>query len=350
MAAGIRRTQAGRLVIAVVLAGATPAPAASQELAATVAPAVDYCAELRTVLKLREDFRESVTSEFKRKTPKLPGAERKRQEKIRMAFGAIEHTLREQLKQYYPDATDSVRRAIVGRLRQDSMVVSVFGNGNLKTAVADTAGAARVQGALGVVRSTCAADFTVQLNVAATSDTIRANFGTSLLAPATGGFLKAGLVDFRASDALRIGAGRVGIHVYSTASTSDWGVPGTDTVTFQATVLGIGAGIYKGLLRNAFDDTFVAVDLEVGAAYRGLYGDLVSDRNDAIRARMLGSEAQHFLGLELGFSLQVSQVRGGLHFYYFPKTQIAGLGGGQVVAGFALQGGIVGRRLLRFRT
>ena len=350
MAGRICHTQAWRPILAAALIGSTPVRASAQELAATVAPPADYCSQLRTVLNLREDLRDSVRRTLKNQQPKLDRAQRKRTEKIIMTSGSIATNLKLQLKDFYPQVADSIIDSIVGRLRKDSMVVSVFGNGNVKTAIADTTGATRVQGALGVVRSTCAADFTVQLNVAATSDTIRGNFGTTLLAPATGGFLKAGLVDFRAADAVRIGSGRIGIHVYTTASTSDWEVPGPDTLVFQATVLGLGGGVYKQLLRNDFDGTFVAVGLEIGAAYRGLYGDLVSDRNDAARVSMLGSEAQHFIGLEVGFSLQVSQLRGGLHFYYFPRTDIAGLGRGQVVAGFALQGGLIGKRVERLRT
>jgi hypothetical protein len=328
-----------------------PGLASAQELAATVAPAADYCSQLRTAINLRADLRDSIRDSLETKHPQLKHKQRKRAEEAAMAPEAIAPELRKQLEVAYPSANDSVIKGILGRLARDSMVVSVFGNGNVKTAIADTTGTTRVQGAIGVVRSTCSADFTVQLNVAATSDTIRGTFGTSLLAPATGGFLKAGLVDFRAANALRVGRlGRIGLHFYTTVSTSDWGVPGADSLVFQATVVGLGAGIYKQLLRNDFDGTFVAVGLEIGAAYRGLYGDLTGDRNAPIRIRMLGSEAQHFLGPEVGFSLQVSQLRGGLHFYYFPSTEIPGLGRGQVVAGFALQGGLISRRVERLRS
>jgi hypothetical protein len=337
-------------LLAVVLA-AVADQAHGQELAATVAPPGDYCSELRTAINVRSDLQKDARRKLKQSQPKLTREERKRAERASFASSPFKAEVTKQLKLLYPEATQGRLDSILGRLVRDSMVVSVFGNGNVKTAIADTTGATRVQGALGVVRSTCSADFTVQLNVAATSDTIRSNFGTSLLAPATGGFLKAGLVDFRAADALRLGrAGRIGLHVYTTVSASDWGVPGTADEIFQATVVGLGAGVYKQLLRNDFDGTFVAVGLEMGAAYRGLYGDLAGEGNRLRRIRMLGSDAKHFVGPEIGFSLQVSQLRGGLHFYYFPSTDIPGLGRGQVVAGFALQGGLISRRILRLRT
>jgi hypothetical protein len=253
--------------------------------------------------------------------------------------------------------SDSARRADAAKandlldwINADSMIVSVFGNGNVKSAVSDTS-ATSVQGVLGVVRSTCSADFTVQLNVAARSDTIKGNFGVSILAPAAGGFLQAGLVDYRSPHAFRMGGlGRMGPHLYASVSTSNWLLPDTAVVdrVFQATALGLGAGLYKQLLRNDFAGTFVSVGLDLGLAYRGLYGDLAGKADSTFRVRFLNSTKKHFLGPEMGFNLQVGQLKGALHFYYF-ATDVPGLGRGQVVAGFAVQGDIISRRVTRER-
>jgi hypothetical protein len=235
----------------------------------------------------------------------------------------------------------------------ESVVVAVYGDGNVKTALADTTGAARAQGALGVVRSTCKLDFTVQLNVAATSDTILNGHGIALLAPATGGALKAGLIDVRIRDGpnLPLGLGTFGIHLYGSVSTSNWSseVPDTTDVfeTIQVSSVGIGLALSKQVLRQDLGGAFIGVTSELGASYRGLYGDIVAERSDSFRVRVLGSPSTHFVGLDAGFDIQFNQLRGALHFYYFPHTQIPGLGKGQVVAGFALQGNLLSSRTLR---
>jgi hypothetical protein len=338
-------------------------PLASQELAATVAPGKQYCQGLEAAIRLRREVEDSIKRLINDSIAgiedtaerKAASKQRKHLRQVRIESTAFRDELENRLRHYldiHPprDTVANSLDSVMNRLEQDSMVVSVFGNGNIKTAIADTSGQTRVQGAVGVVRSTCRADFTVQLNVAAAGDTLFRDYGTSLLAPATGGFFKAGLVDFRAVDAMRLGAlGRIGIHVYGTVSTNNWAVAQGDTSVFQATIAGLGAGVYKQLLRNDLDGTFVNVGLDLGIAYRGLYGDLATSTNQGNRIGALDSKAKHFVGPEIGFSLQVSQVRGALHFYYFPSTDIPGLGRGQVVAGFAVQGGIISRRILRDR-
>jgi hypothetical protein len=333
---------------------ALPRSLPAQELAATVAPAKQYCQGLEAAIHLRREIRDSIHRLVDSTHSGESSSARRRLRTSMEEAAAAATELEKKLTAYtrdHPRTADTVAN-IMKRLDQDSMVVSVFGNGNVKSAIADTSGATRVQGAIGVVRSTCRADFTVQLNVAASGDTLFRDYGTSLLAPATGGFFKAGLVDFRAVDAMRLGGlGHVGVHAYGTVSTNNWGVVGaSDTTIFQATVVGLGLGVYKQLLRNDLDRTFVNVGLDLGAAYRGLYGDLAAEPNDENRVIALQSKAKHFIGPEIGFSLQVSQVRGALHFYYFPSTDIPGLGRGQVVAGFAIQGGIISRRVLRDRS
>lgn len=332
---------------------ALPRVVTAQELAATVAPGKQYCQGLEAAIHLRREVRDSIQHWVDSVHKGKPRGERRRERDKRLESAEAATSLKDRLTLYaktHPRQGESAD-AILARLDQDSMVVSVFGNGNVKAAIADTSGGTRVQGAIGVVRSTCRADFTIQLNVAAAGDTLFREYGTSLLAPATGGFFKAGLVDFRAVDAMKLGAlGHIGLHAYGMVSTNNWGVIGApDTTVFQATVVGLGFGIYKQLLRNDFDGTFVNVGLDLGAAYRGLYGDLAAPANEANRVRLLGNAKRHFVGPEIGFSMQVSQVRGALHFYYFPSTDVPGLGRGQVVAGFAIQGGIISKRVLRDR-
>jgi hypothetical protein len=328
----------------------------AQVLASTVAPPDSYCTKLRFADDIRKDilrhFRDTVTGSPKEKRVaiKRAGQDHSLDSSVLAALSAAYknplHTADSAKKADHDEAVK-----VQQWLNADSMIVSVFGNGNVKSAVSDTT-ATSVQGVLGVVRSTCAADFTVQLNVAAKADTIKGNFGVSILAPATGGFLQAGLIDFRVPHAFRLaGLGYLGPHFYASVSTSNWLLPPDPTGierTFQATALGLGAGVYKQLLRNDLSGTFVSVGLDVGLAYRGLYGDLASKNDTAFRGIFLETEKKHFLGPEVGFNMQVGQLKGALHFYYF-ACDVPGLGRGQVVAGFAIQGDIIARRVVRER-
>jgi hypothetical protein len=109
------RSRALILILVSGLIGSMPARAPAQELAATVAPAADYCSQLRTAISLRADLRQ-----------------RRRAEAAAMGSSAMDAELKKQLRVAYPSATTSGIDSIFGRLAKDSMVVSVFGNGNVR--------------------------------------------------------------------------------------------------------------------------------------------------------------------------------------------------------------------------
>jgi hypothetical protein len=249
--------------------------------------------------------------------------------------------------------------------------VQLFLSGNLRDVVGQSEQGAQGTGALGMRYIGPAYVATGLINVAGSFDTVDAGFGATMLPPANGRGLNAGLLDIRrrylfgkdehcrrihdlrfVADSLRNAhaevpkemQGRVvcslGLHTYLGVSTSRWATakdPETDTVTATIDVPSWGAGI--GLTYTFIDDRFedkdLAMVLDAGLATRNLRGDLAADRRKVLRGDLIGTDRRNFYGLEVGLGIQYDNIGAALTYYFF-GGDVDGLSHGQVVAGVSI--------------
>jgi hypothetical protein len=130
-----------------------------------------------------------------------------------------------------------------------------------------------------------------------------------------------------------------GAHVYGSVSSARWVTGSSPAETDQTTnvgIMGLGTAVTYELLRGKVDENFVFAAIDLGPAYRGLFGDIASKGNDELKRRLYGSSAENWGGLELGLALQLNLLKGGINWYYFNGNS-KGLSGGQIVAGFSIQ-------------
>ena len=245
--------------------------------------------------------------------------------------------------------------------------VEVFGDGNVKGTVGQSDQATAAAGSLGMRYRDGTFVVTGSINVAGTNTTATKSFGATLLSPATGGPLNAGLIDVRMPRLVSVNnckpskdrTGKIksrkvakvlctfGLHVYGSAATTRWATAQTTdgAVTDSADVpfWGFGAGpsvtFFSGTIGEAGHQKPVSMVLDVGLVSRHLRGDLYSQ--DAIRQSLLGTTKKDFYGLELGLGLQYDNLRAGFS-YYFLNGDVPGLSHGQVVAGVSIQANLVG--------
>lgn len=234
-------------------------------------------------------------------------------------------------------------------LGRDSIQVRVFADGAVRASVAGQGdGSTASAGSIGVSVLSARSQFTTQISVATANDTLRDGYGTSILVPASGGRLAAGLVDVRLPKVYR----QWGVHTYASASSASWFTknPQATDETIGVAIAGLGASLYREVINQPLGpDNSAAVLVDVGLAYRGLFGDIANSEQQATetKLRTLGTDSEHFIGLELGLTIQVNDVRAALGFFFF-DTDATGLGDGQLVAAFSLQGGLlswVGKRV-----
>lgn len=249
-------------------------------------------------------------------------------------------------------AAQGLRAAAFGAT--GSKYVEVFADGNLKAALGQKSddNPQSASGSLGVLYRTDKLIAQFVINAVGQAEAVRGNFGASLLPPASGNSLSAGLMDITwvlVDD--RALCNTVAVHSYVSVSSAKWiHTPASSTEQEYAVVTGGGgAGMrcqfFGGpVVPNADDDpdensNTVAVYLDVGLAFRTIGGDVASTANDAVRESLLGTTKRQRLGVEVGLGIQVNGVKAGLTFYGF-HGEIPGLSDGQVVAGFSVQSAI----------
>lgn len=272
--------------------------------------------------------------------------------------------------------------------------VEVFADGNLKTAVGQEDNLQLASGSLGVtyVTDRTLANFVV--NAVGNNPVLKDGFGASLLAPASGNSLRAGLLEVTVRpfvryvrDPLKDSAGdvirdsvsgkpkpgkpnwdkeqltsgfgrRFGVRWYASVSSAEWeditaaGTEG-DSPTVGAVALGAGLGTRYYFLGGMLSpDTtpvevptsvetmagkdMVAVYLDIGGAFRSIGGDVASDDNVPRRIAFLRTDQRTKVGLEIGLGIQANGLKAGLTFYQF-SGDIPGFSHGQVIAGFSVQ-------------
>jgi hypothetical protein len=228
--------------------------------------------------------------------------------------------------------------AFAPRISRDSIHVRVFADGAVRAAIAGEGGPTSA-GSIGVSIASQRNLFSAQISLASANDTLSSDFGVALLTPGSGGTLAAGLIDFRRREVV----GAFGLHTYASASSSRWFTqdPAAPRTSIGIAVAGFGLSLYHEVINQPIgDDNSVAVLLDGGLAYRGLFGDIARATNNPVKLRTLGTTTEHFFGFEIGMTIQVNDVRAGLGFLFF-DTDAVGLGDGQLVAGFALQGALL---------
>ncbi len=229
----------------------------------------------------------------------------------------------------------------------DSVVLSLLVDGSVRTVLTGKSGDAPspAAGAVGVAFGRYNSNLTIMLNVVGSVDSVKREFGTSLLSPTSGGATAnrlSFLADYRR---LFNGSNGTGMHVYLSGAPMAW-VDTTPSAPKQERGLALGAGaqLSREVYYQEFDNsTTVGLIFDAGVVARSIHGDLSSPRSDALRSKLLGTNRRSFIGAELGATLQVREVRLGVSYYLF-GGDVPGLSKGQAVFGFAVANSIFSSR------
>lgn len=194
-------------------------------------------------------------------------------------------------------------------------------------------------GSLSLTAVTGFANLKAGIAIASTQDTVRDDFGTAMLAPASGRALTSGLLDARLN--------YLPVHLYFTASRSLWQVQDTPSViTSATTVLGMGALLYGELAAAKVQETDLRLSIEGGVALRFLGGDFMA-LDSTTRRSVLSTSRSAFIGPEVGMQITVGKMAGALQLYYMPHNdhdRVPGFSGLQLVAGIGVSGELFGSR------
>ena len=259
-------------------------------------------------------------------------------------------------------------------LPRDMKYVEVFADGNLKDAIAQDRSVQMASGSVGVTYATDRTLASFLINAVGTASPLTENFGSSLLAPASGGSLSAGMIDVTFRPFLRYRkpergdqnasepgglARRLATRWYLSISSAKW----TDVTASEeneaelpvigAVAAGMGTGIryffVSGFLNDRNRDlprpenvgdlaglNPVAVYFDLGPVMRWLGGDIGSDTNSTVRRALFGPGRRTRVGLEAGLGIQYQGMKAGLTYYWFDGEN-SGFSDGQVIAGFSVQ-------------
>lgn len=157
--------------------------------------------------------------------------------------------------------------------------------------------------------------------VASTQDTIKSNFGGSLLSPAKGASGSFLFEWYRKLDYPRLG--KPWLHLYGAFATSLWGVDTSASNPLYRTTNSVSAGCLLNwmLLNSQVAQTPVSLNAEVGFGLRHMDGDVRSllkggaDSTTFLKAFPTGKSS--FVGPEGGVTLSVGDVIASFHAYYF---------------------------------
>lgn len=253
--------------------------------------------------------------------------------------------------------------------------LEVFGDGNVKDVLGGGAAKASASAALGMHYVGNRYEVIGMVNIAGTNDTVRAHRGATILVPAAGKALNAGLLSIRgafkkwnddkcdtaASIPLRC---NWGWRVHADASTRVWAThlkregEGKDSVdrvvdTMEIPTWGGGLDLSYAFFRDGFradDGTYLPAQmvLDVGYAHRALRGDLIAKSRAALLDTLVGTSRQHnFDGLEVAMSMVFSQIRTSFTYVWL-NGGVDGLSRGQIVASVdlvaPLRSGLLSRR------
>lgn len=223
--------------------------------------------------------------------------------------------------------------------RLSGPVVLVFADGNIRGAARGESDASRVgTGSLGVSLAASFATYVATVAIASTQDTVDANYGASLLTPASGQSLASALFDVHLQ--------RVPVHFYASVARSLWRVRTEPSVqTASATVVGAGALAYRYIALGDVGGNQVGLKVEFGPSVRWLEGD-VRSRSVELQEELLKTSGTVFPGLEAGVQISFGSVSGAAQLYRLwdpdDGVRVDGLTGLQLVAGLGVTGQIFG--------
>lgn len=245
-----------------------------------------------------------------------------------------------------PGTAQGLTGFIFKRAPGSSDTVTIFADGNLRSAIGKDEDATLASGALGVEVKKQTVLLSLRITAAGTAQPLRERHAAAILVPGTGSSLNAGYGEIRITSSQAGSFFQSGLRGYVSVTTAEW----ADTLsnrTVGALVGGIGVGGFVNLFGGTLEDeagtaeepdvrrTRVAGVLDVGLAWRTLGGDVVSRANQDVLENLFNSDAKNRLGLEIGVALQVNDLKAGLTYYLFGGN-VPGLSRGQVVAGFSV--------------
>jgi hypothetical protein len=226
--------------------------------------------------------------------------------------------------------------------------VTVFADGNLRSAVGQGEDATLASGDLGLRVRKETVLLSLRIAATGTGQALRERQAAAILVPGTGSSLNAGYGEIRITTSKEGAFVQSGLRGYVSVTTAQW----TDTLTDRtvgALVGGAGVGGFVNLFGGTLGGTppanpgeaqgagktRVAAVLDLGLAWRTLGGDIADVTNEDVLIDLFDSAAKNRLGLEAGLALQLNDLKAGLTYYLFGGS-VPGLSRGQVVAGFSV--------------
>lgn len=240
--------------------------------------------------------------------------------------------------------------------------IEVLAEGNIKDVLGGSKATATAAGSLGLQFVGNRHIVTGMVNVAGTEDTVRTGYGATLLVPAAGKGLNAGMLALRTrfrqwsdttcGDYDYAITCNLGVRLRADASTRRWATkieritsaPGaTDSVERVTEVRdvptwGAGFGLWYAFFDGAIETTDnasrpVTMILDVGVAHRALRGDLGGEKpeTEELRNRLLGTGRRNFTGAEVGLTLVFDRIRSSFTYLWL-NGHADGLSRGQIVA------------------
>lgn len=201
----------------------------------------------------------------------------------------------------------------------DTARLTIFADGTARRLLTDgaTGGNDAGSGSFGAILATTNWKIRLNVNAAASADSITAAAGSFVLNPSVG--TSSGSLDLERVDALW----GFTVRGYASIATTTWA---DSLAASNSTVIGVGALLAADLNGRDDENDVYSMRFQAGLSYRSIGGD-ISDE-DALRLRMLGSTDQVFLGLEGGAQASLRNVTAGIGLYYLfdpDEGQIDGL-------------------------
>ncbi len=220
----------------------------------------------------------------------------------------------------------------------DSAIVLIFADGNVKGLVSNNKqNQASTTGAIGISVIKKNITWNALINIASTLDSLKTEFGTVVLNPASGKQFTSGLLEFHAKNFIK--KYNIGFHGYASGSSSYWSMNG---LTKSATVLGLGALVTYNIVNSRTRENEIAFGFEIGPSYRGIFGNISND--DEFYEKLLGTKGHHFLGLEGGLNIRFNHITAGIQGYLLYDVEynynIDGITSFQITGGISISGSI----------
>jgi hypothetical protein len=251
-------------------------------------------------------------------------------------------------------AAQTLRSAVFGE--RDRATVELFADANLKSLLAQNTGGSpqSAAGSVGLAYRTESVLAQLLVNAVGQSDPVRRNFGASLLLPASGPSLGAGLLDlaFRFASLGSV-CQSLAIHAYGSVSSGTWiDAPAGATSPEYGTIVGGAGGALRCVL---FSGSFsqdpdrladaplgnrVAAFVEVGPSFRTIGGEIADADNNDVRVALLNTTEKGHWGVEATLGLEVNGVKAGVTYYGF-WNEVPGMSDGQVVAGLSVESALL---------